>query len=95
MAVSGSFSSGGGNFYSASAPGCNFIAGLDFSHSPAALAVNPGTFGGEQTVLGWDNDGLTRPQVNAGQPAYCSSEDVRGLPRSDACDAGAFEQQTP
>lgn len=95
-AVLGGVTSGGGNFYSASAPGCNFIAGLDFMHSSAALGLHADTFGGERMVLGWDNDGLVRPQVNAGIADDCSSVDVRGFPRDDgACDSGAFEQQSP
>lgn len=94
--VSGSMSSGGGNFYSGGATGCNFIAGLDFLHSPSAFGLLANTYGGEQMVLGWDNDGQARPQVNGGNASYCSSEDVRGFPRNDgACDAGAFEQQLP
>ncbi|MEO7917593.1 MAG: choice-of-anchor Q domain-containing protein [Dokdonella sp.] len=94
--VVGGVSSGGGNFYSASAPGCNFINGLDFMHSVTDLGLRADTFGGERLVLGWDNDGQVRPQVNAGISSQCSSVDGRGFPRNDgACDSGAFEQQTP
>ena len=94
-AVVGAPSSGGGNFYSSAAPNCS-IGGLDFMHSDTVLGLQANTFGGERMVLGWNSDGLVRPQVNAGHPAYCSSVDVRGFPRNDgACDSGAFEQQSP
>jgi predicted outer membrane repeat protein len=91
--VSGALSSGGGNFYSANAPGCGFVAGLDFQYGSAVIAIEPNTYGGDKTVLGWHTDALVRPQVNAGVAAYCSTVDVRGLPRNGACDSGAFEQQ--
>lgn len=95
-AVVGATSSGGGNFYSSATPNCNFIDGLDAMHSDTVLGVQAGTFGSERMVLGWGDDGLVRPQVDAGHPAYCSSVDVRGFPRDDgACDSGAFEQQSP
>lgn len=95
-AVSGAPSSGGGNFYSAASPNCGFVGALDAMHSDTVLGLQAGTFGSERLVLGWANDGVVRPQVNAGHPAYCSSVDTRGFPRNDgACDSGAFEQQSP
>lgn len=95
-AVLGGVSTGGGNFHSAAAPGCNFIEGLDFTHVSPHFGISAGTFGGERMVLGWDYDGWYRPQVNAGISSYCSSFDVRGFPRDDgACDSGAFEEQSP
>lgn len=86
--------SNGGNQFSSYAGGCYFQAGLDAYGSSASFALSVGTFGGDKSVLGWTNDGITRPQVNFGQPSLCSITDVRGLPRNvGACDAGAFEQQ--
>lgn len=91
----GTFSSNGGNQYGPGSGGCYLLAGLDqFQANPSVFALSWNTFGGVRKVLGWTNDGLPRPQVNFGQPVYCSTQDVRGLPRNDgACDAGAFEQQ--
>jgi predicted outer membrane repeat protein len=93
VTVSGAISSYGGNFYSANAAGCGFVAGSDFQYGSAVIAIEPGTYSGEKTVLGWNTDALVRPQVNAGVQAYCSTVDVRGLARTGACDSGAFEQQ--
>lgn len=95
-AVLGAVSTGGGNFHSAWAPGCNFIEGLDFRHVSPHFGISAGTFGGERMVLGWDYDGWYRPQLNAGISSECSSFDVRGFPRNDgACDSGAFEEHSP
>jgi hypothetical protein len=94
IAQNGTFASAGGNQFGPGAGGCGFIGGLDQNGSDSSFQLSLGTFGGSKSVLGWNTDGLSRPQVNFGQAAYCSALDVRGLPRSDgACDAGAFEQQ--
>jgi predicted outer membrane repeat protein len=91
----GSFSSSGGNQYGTQAGGCYILAGLDqWQPDSAVFGLSLGDFGGAQQVLGWNADGATRPQVGFGVGAYCSTSDIRGLPRNDgACDAGAFEQQ--
>ena len=93
----GSFTSNGGNQYGPQAGGCYMIAGLDaFQHDAAIFGLSSGLFGGAQKILGWNDDGVARPQVGFGVSAHCSAEDVCGLPRDDgACDSGAFEQQPP
>jgi len=93
----GTIASNGGNQFGPGAGGCFQMAGLDQGHSSASVfGLSLGTFGGVKNVLGWNNDGLSRPQRNFAQSLYCTagSVDVRGLPRNDgACDAGAFEQR--
>jgi len=93
----GTIASNGGNQFGPGAGGCFQMAGLDQGHSSASVfGLSLGTFGGVKNVLGWNNDGLSRPQRNFAQSLYCTAGtvDVRGLPRNDgACDAGAFEQQ--
>jgi len=87
-------SSLGGNQHAIPGNGCGFLPALDQLQSTSAFALSLGQFGGESTVPGWSNDGLSRPQRSFAQSSYCSLVDVRGLPRNDgACDAGAFEQQ--
>lgn len=89
----GVFSSGGGNAYGQYGNTCPSLGALDQSGNSGAYHLMLGTFGGEFDVLGWNNDGQPRPQINFGQAAYCSATDIRGMPRSDgACDSGAFEQ---
>jgi predicted outer membrane repeat protein len=89
----GTFTSFGGNAYGPYGNTCPMIGALDQSGNSGAYHLMLGTFGGEFDVLGWNNDGQARPQINFGQAAYCSATDIRGMPRSDgACDSGAFEQ---
>jgi hypothetical protein len=91
---SGTMTSQGGNVLGPFTGNCGFSAGLDQYSSNAQIAISLGTYGGSQRVLGWNQDGNPRPQVNFGQTAFCSTLDVRGLPRpAAACDSGAFEQQ--
>ena len=90
----GAITSVGGNSYGQYGSSCGLLGVLDQSGNSGAYHLMLGAFGGEFDVLGWNNDGQVRPQINFGQSAYCSATDIRGLPRSDgACDAGAFEQQ--
>ena len=90
----GVIQSNGGNQFGPSTGGCYFLANLDQYGSSSTFGLSLGSFGGVKDVLGWNVDGLARPQINFGQGAYCSAVDVRGLPRpAAACDAGAFEQQ--
>ena len=94
IAQVGAITSNGGNLFGVASSGCGYVSAFDQQGVSGALGLSLGDFGNEFQVLGWNTDGQARPQVDFSQSAYCSTLDVRGLPRSDgSCDAGAFEQQ--
>ncbi len=91
----GPIGSHGGNHFGPGASQCQALqGGLDKRHSNSSVfGLSLGTYGGVMEVLGWTADGQSRPQVDFGHSVYCSSHDIRNLPRAGACDSGAFEQQ--
>lgn len=93
--IVGVITSAGGNQFGPQAGGCTILSGVDhWNTDPSVFGLSLGGFGTTREVLGWDNDGVVRPQVNFGVAANCDVQDVLGRLRSDgACDAGAFEQQ--
>lgn len=55
----------------------------------AQLALTRATFGGLFTISGTINPASVL--IDAGDPAYCETDDVRGIARDAFCDIGAFE----